>query len=242
MKEMNLFTNEQLTEKAVLLAGVGSSLCRVLNLEEDEDNNVSLGAAYVNFNKHREVSILTLLAELHNSLIPVDFIHFLKNNEFLKDKMFMSSQLILHINGFLIKVRIFWNVSQEFMANRRLSFTISDMSYYAFSFIHLDSLEKLSGSKSLSSIRGVLDHFAANYLLVFEAGYLFGVEYNAMREHDLFIDLPERLCCLYVKELGAVNVNQVIGNNEESITMCIFPNNVKSGTIRQRLQQTSGSR
>ena len=104
MKEMNLFTNEQLTEKAVLLAGVGSSLCRVLNLEEDEDNNVSLGAAYVNFNKHREVSILTLLAELHNSLIPVDFIHFLKNNEFLKDKMFMSSQLILHINGFLIKV------------------------------------------------------------------------------------------------------------------------------------------
>lgn len=95
-------------------------------------------------------------------------------------------------------------------------FVEEDLKAYVSRFVHIHSIVSTGdGLKVLKKFFGEL----SQVLIVFEAGYLFAGDYEEARNgNQMFLELPEKLASLY-ESIGAVNVNDKIGNCEESICM-----------------------
>lgn len=112
-------------------------------------------------------------------------------------------------------VRLVKNPTEEDLESR--PFYMKDLLGELSEYVIVDCLESISNGSGIKLLRTVVDYFKGTPIVI-QAGYLYSGDYNSLEYSQKLIDLPERLADMYSKE-GFVNVNDTVGNYEDSIIM-----------------------
>ena len=211
MQKMDLFCSSN-----YVVMEIGERLCKLLNITcRDQAEQRQLGTDFCDLINTEPRYALAILG---SGRLSVEYVKAIM--KITRRFSYISNIIALRDSqGYEMCIRIFTNVSYELARNANECYTITDFAAYSNCFIHLTRIEKVDASYSLGSVRKILDSLGATRPIIFEAGYLYKSQYDEMYSADLWLDLPEKLCRIYEDKLHAININHVVGNNEESIAM-----------------------
>ena len=211
MQKMDLFCSSN-----YVISEIGVRLCKLLNIAcRDQTEQKQLGTDFCNLINTEPRYVLAVIG---SGRLPVEYVKAII--KITRHFSYISNIIALRDSqGYEICIRIFTNVSSELARNAHECYTIIDFAAYSNCFIQLTRIEKVDASYSLDSVRKILDNLGATRPIIFEAGYLYESQYDEMYAEDKWLDLPEKLCRIYEDKLHAININHVVGNNEESIAM-----------------------
>lgn len=147
--------------------------------------------------------------------------------DYKTDETIISKQTELRCPGAVCTITLYKNLTAT--PDRKLPFYAVDFTSYCSTFITIDRLESIAPGAGRSLINQVI-HMVDVPILI-QAGFLYYGDYEIEARDNIDSEVLDKLVPYY-ESIGFKNINDIVGNYEDSVVMLYSGKDILQGTTR----------